>query len=151
MVIGDEPPREPHHLDVASRLPLQPSTGLYPVQVAVDVELEQDRGMIGRPSGRLGHDTVEPSSPRSIASTKASITRTRLSSSIQSSRHSGTASSDCDLTLQQNAPPAFPATVEESYHPPRFYTGRLQCRRPARWHRMDIGHGAFSQAWDWPA
>ena len=39
-------------------------TRLYPVQVAVDVELEQDRGMIGWPTCRLGRDTVEPELPQ---------------------------------------------------------------------------------------
>jgi len=44
------------------------------------------------------------------------------------SSHPGTretASSDCDLQLQQNAPSASPAAVEESYHRPRFYTARV--------------------------
>ena len=66
LVIGDETPRQPHHLDVASGLPLQPSTGLHPVQVAVDVELEQDRGMIGRPPVASGTTPSNPSSPKSI-------------------------------------------------------------------------------------
>ena len=52
LVVGGEPAGQPHQLDVAPRLPLQPPARLHAVQVAVDVELEQQRRMIGRPPRR---------------------------------------------------------------------------------------------------
>jgi hypothetical protein len=48
--------REPHELDVALALVLQPSAGLDAIEVAVDVDLQQDGGVVGRPpcAGRCG-------------------------------------------------------------------------------------------------
>src|SRR5262245_20294065 len=79
LVIGNKPAGEPHQLDVACRLPLEPPARLNPIEVAVDVELHQHRRMIGRPTGRFRIDPAEPRSPRSSSSTKTSITRTGLS------------------------------------------------------------------------
>lgn len=47
LVIRRQPPRQPHQLDVALRLPLQPAARLHLVQIAVDVQLQQRGGMIG--------------------------------------------------------------------------------------------------------
>jgi hypothetical protein len=52
--------RQPHHLDIALALPLQPTARSDLVDVAIDVDLQQHAGMIRRPSGRLGHDAREP-------------------------------------------------------------------------------------------
>jgi hypothetical protein len=99
LVIGDEPPNQPHHLDVAAGLPLQPSARPHPVQVAVDVELEQDCGMIGRPAGRLGHDTVEPEltqaarPPGRVPSPRRCCRALATSVSIQTGRNGGERSS----------------------------------------------------------
>ena len=87
LVIGNEAAGEPHHLDVASGLTLEPAARLNPVEVAVDVELQQYRRMIRRPAGCLGITPPYPSSARSSSSTKTSMTRTGLSSPIQSSTH----------------------------------------------------------------
>ena len=94
LVVGRQPTEQPHHLDVAPSFAFQPPARLHPVEIAVDVELQQSRRMIGRPSGRRRLDAVEPQLGRSSASTNASITRTGLLSSTQSSRHSGN-SVDC--------------------------------------------------------
>jgi hypothetical protein len=51
LVIGGEPAQQPHYLDVAASLALQPTTRLHPVEIAVDVELQESRSMIGRPAG----------------------------------------------------------------------------------------------------
>jgi hypothetical protein len=51
---------QPHQLDVALALPLQAPARLHPVEVAVDVNLQQRRWMVGRPSGHLWLDTAEP-------------------------------------------------------------------------------------------
>jgi hypothetical protein len=45
------PPSEPHHLNVARGLPFKPAARLNPVEIAVDVQLQQHRGMIRRPAG----------------------------------------------------------------------------------------------------
>ena len=60
LVIGNEPTRQPHDLNVASGLTLEPAARLNPVEIAVDVELQQDRRMIRRPAGYLGIDPAEP-------------------------------------------------------------------------------------------
>src|ERR1700737_3443198 len=44
---------QPHQLDVALALPLQAPARLYPIEVSVDVNLQQCRRMVGRLSGRL--------------------------------------------------------------------------------------------------
>src|SRR6267142_237544 len=44
--------REPHQLDIAARFPFQPTARLQAVEIAVEVNLQQRRGMIGRPSRR---------------------------------------------------------------------------------------------------
>src|SRR6516162_6824247 len=60
LVIGRQPTREPHHLDIASSLALKAPARLNPIEVAVDVQLQQDRWMVRRPSGCLGIDSAEP-------------------------------------------------------------------------------------------
>jgi hypothetical protein len=59
-VIRGETPRQPHHLDIAPGLALQPPARLNPVEIAINVELQQAGRMIGRPAGRLGIDPAEP-------------------------------------------------------------------------------------------
>src|SRR5664280_2002597 len=55
-----EPARQPHHLNVAPSFTLQSPARLDPVEIAVNVELQQDRRMIRRPAGYLGIDPAEP-------------------------------------------------------------------------------------------
>ncbi len=52
--------RQPHHLDIAPSLPLQPAARRDLVDVAVDVDLQQYARMVGRSARRLRHDTGEP-------------------------------------------------------------------------------------------
>jgi hypothetical protein len=52
-------PREPHQLDVALGLALQPSARLDPIQIAVDVDLQQDRRVIRGSSSSSGLCTFE--------------------------------------------------------------------------------------------
>jgi hypothetical protein len=59
LVIRSQTPRQPHRLDVAPSFALKPAARLDPIEVAVDVELQQDRRMIRRSAGHLGLDTVE--------------------------------------------------------------------------------------------
>ena len=59
-MIGNEATREPHHFNIAPGLPLEPAARLNPIEIAIDVELQQDRRMIRRPTGCLGIDPAEP-------------------------------------------------------------------------------------------
>src|SRR5438477_1115502 len=43
---------QPNQLDIALALPLQAPAGLHPIEISVDVNLQQRRRMIGRPSCR---------------------------------------------------------------------------------------------------
>ena len=60
LVIGDKPARQPHHLNVAPSLVLKPPTSLNPIEIAVDVKLQQDRGMIRGSAGCFGIDPTKP-------------------------------------------------------------------------------------------
>src|SRR5262249_29409329 len=60
LVIRSKSASEPHHLDVPPGLMLEPAARLNPIEVAVDVKLEQYRRMVRRPAGRLRIDPVEP-------------------------------------------------------------------------------------------
>src|SRR5436305_9399681 len=44
---------QPNHLDIALALPLQPPARLHPIEISVDVNLQQRRRVIGRPSCRF--------------------------------------------------------------------------------------------------
>ena len=59
-MIWSQTPRQPHHLDVAPSLALKAAARLDPIEIAVDVELQQHRRMIRGSAGHLGLDTVEP-------------------------------------------------------------------------------------------
>src|SRR5262245_64724646 len=48
-----------HHLDVAPSLPLEPPAQLNPIEVAVDIELQQDRWMVRGPASYLGSNSVK--------------------------------------------------------------------------------------------
>jgi hypothetical protein len=39
LVVGDEPAKQPHQLDIAAGLALEPPARLHPVEIAVDIEL----------------------------------------------------------------------------------------------------------------
>src|SRR6266699_140455 len=54
-----EPARQPHHFNVAPSLSLKPSAGLDTIEIPVNVELQQHRWMIRRPTGCLGRDPVK--------------------------------------------------------------------------------------------
>src|SRR6188472_4613500 len=60
LVIGSKPAREPHHLNVAPGLTLKPAARLNSVEIAVNVELQEQRWMIRRSAGCLGIDPAEP-------------------------------------------------------------------------------------------
>ena len=58
--MGAKATRKPHQLNVAPGLTLEPAARLNPIEIAVDVELQQDRRMIRRPAGCLRIDPAEP-------------------------------------------------------------------------------------------
>ena len=55
-VIRRQPSGQPHHLNIAAGLALQPPARLDPVEIAVNVELEHRRRMVRRPAGRCRID-----------------------------------------------------------------------------------------------
>ena len=59
LVIGCKPARQPHHLNVAPGLVLKPPARLHPIEIAVNVKLQQHGGMIRRPPRYLGSDPVK--------------------------------------------------------------------------------------------
>src|ERR1019366_3292696 len=60
LVVGSKPARQPHHLNVAPSFTLQSPARLDPVEIAVDVELQQHRWMIRRPARYLRIDPADP-------------------------------------------------------------------------------------------
>jgi hypothetical protein len=59
LVIRHQPTSQPHHLNIAASLPFQTTARLHPVEVAVDVELQQNRGMIPWTARRLGRGATK--------------------------------------------------------------------------------------------
>jgi hypothetical protein len=59
LVIGHQAAGQPHDLDVAPHFALEPATRLNPVQIVVDVKLQEDRRMIRRAAGRHRIDAAE--------------------------------------------------------------------------------------------
>ena len=58
-VIRNEPSRQPHHFQIAAGV-LQPPAGLDPIEIAINIKLEQRRWMISRPTGRRRDYAIEP-------------------------------------------------------------------------------------------
>ena len=54
LVVRRKTAQQPHHLDIAQHLALQPAARLHAIEVAVNIKLQQDRGMITGLSRRLG-------------------------------------------------------------------------------------------------
>ena len=50
LVIRCKPAQQPHDFDIASGLALEPPARLHPVQIVVDVKLEENRGVVRRPT-----------------------------------------------------------------------------------------------------
>jgi hypothetical protein len=59
LVIGNKASRQPHDFHIASGLALKPSARLDPVQIAVNIELQEDRGMIRGSPSRFRIDPAE--------------------------------------------------------------------------------------------
>jgi len=58
--VGREPPDQPHQLDIALRFAFQPPARLQAVEIAVEVDLQQRRGMVGRPARRRRRHPGKP-------------------------------------------------------------------------------------------
>ena len=58
-MIRCEPTQQPHDLDIASGLSFEPAARLNPVQISVNVKLQQNRGMVRRPTGCRRLDPFE--------------------------------------------------------------------------------------------
>jgi len=48
--VGCQPPGQPHQLDISLRFAFQPPARLNAVEVAVEIDLQQRRGTVGRPA-----------------------------------------------------------------------------------------------------
>jgi hypothetical protein len=59
LVIRRQPAGQPHHLHIAPGFALKPAARLNPVEIAVDIELQQHARMIARPAGRLWLDPAK--------------------------------------------------------------------------------------------
>jgi len=73
--------RQPHQLDIALRFTLKPTARLDAVEVAINVQLEKNGGMVSRPARLCWlHPREAQWGARSSSSTNTSTTRTGLSS-----------------------------------------------------------------------
>ena len=52
LVVRRKTAQQPHHLDIAQHLALQPPARLHAIEVAVNIKLQQDRGMVARSARR---------------------------------------------------------------------------------------------------
>jgi hypothetical protein len=48
--VGCQPPGQPHQFDIPLRFPFEPPARLNAVEVAVEIDLQQRRGMVRRPA-----------------------------------------------------------------------------------------------------
>ena len=87
--IRNEASRQPHRLQIAASLTLQPPARLDPVEIAVDVELEHRRRMIRGPAGRCRINAIEPEVAKFQRIDEHIDRANRIASSTESSRHSG--------------------------------------------------------------
>src|SRR6185436_16904002 len=60
--VRHQPPSEPNQLDIALRLPLKAAAGLNPVEVAIDVDLQQHRRVVRGPTGLSRLHAIEAKS-----------------------------------------------------------------------------------------
>jgi hypothetical protein len=60
LVIRSKPTQQPHDLDIASGLAFEPPARLHLVQIAVDLQLEEERGVVRWPASCFGIDPAEP-------------------------------------------------------------------------------------------
>src|ERR1019366_9923064 len=59
LVIGNEPSEQPHDFQISAGLALKPAARLHPVEIAVDVKLQKNRGVVGRPACRCRLNACE--------------------------------------------------------------------------------------------
>ncbi len=62
LVIRDKTAGQPHDLHVAAGFTLEPAARLHTIEIAIDVKLQQNRRVIGRPAGGLRIDAAKPQS-----------------------------------------------------------------------------------------
>src|SRR6267378_6116190 len=121
---------QPDELDVALALPLKAPARLDAIEVSVDVDLQQRRRMVGRPSRRQRLDTAEAElsqvklinedidRPDRIVIAQIVIQPLRKQSALAAiiAHHKARHQSPRQIT-------------EESYHPRRFHTAWVKSRR----------------------
>jgi len=55
---------QPHQFDIALGLPFEPPARLDAIEIAVEIDLQQRRGMISRPTRRFRNDALKPQRPQ---------------------------------------------------------------------------------------
>src|SRR5437016_2484002 len=132
LVIGNQPARQPHHLNVAGGFTLKPAARLNPVEITVDVELQQRRRMIRRSAGHFGLDPTEPKFGKIEFVDKNVDDPNRI---VLADPVFQTVGKQCALTAihpfneaPHLIPPAYRAGIilRESHRPTRFYTARVK-------------------------
>ena len=107
---------------IARRFALQPPARLDLVDIAVDVDLQHRRGMLGRTARRFRHAALKPQPPKSSSSTKTSIARTGLSSATASSRNSGSKTPCVRPRPRQSASSRTPDLIHRDCNPTNVVT-----------------------------
>src|ERR1019366_1270033 len=59
LVIGNQPSEQPHDFQVSAGLALKPAASLHPVEIPVNIKLQKNRGVVGRPTCRCRLDAFE--------------------------------------------------------------------------------------------
>src|SRR3984893_10049911 len=146
LVIGSQPTGEPHDFNVAPRITSNPTARLNSVEITEDVELQQHRRMIRGPPGGLRINPFEPKLRQIEPLNKTSITRTGLSSQIQSSRHSGN-SVICwrSTPSMKRLIPIPPQIAQESYRQNQIGRAFLHNQDPERTLTLHAYHLARSK------
>jgi hypothetical protein len=62
--VRHQPARQPHQLDNALGLPFEPPARLDAVEIAIEIDLQQGRGMIGRSPGHFRHHAGKAQGPQ---------------------------------------------------------------------------------------
>jgi hypothetical protein len=68
-VIGNKLTQHPYHLEIATGLALEPSTRLRAIEIAIDVEFQKRRRVIGRSSRGCRLDPIEAHNGRAATYT----------------------------------------------------------------------------------
>ena len=145
LVIRNTTSRQPHDLDVAPGLALKPSARLDPVQIAVNIELQEDRRMIGGSPCRFRIDPAEIERTeiklldKHVNHTNRVVLVDPIIQAFGKQRRLP-AVRPLDKALHRDLPPKI---ASEPYHARRFHTawvdGRLHLQHHSRFSNLQHG------------